>query len=149
MLLCDDPAEYRGDAALNYGVLSKCDVPIERIVPANIAQQLEGAAWIVDALLGTGARGEPREPYATVIDQLNASGLPILAVDVPSGLDCDSGRISNHTIRAAHTCTFVAAKPGFLLPESRPYVGQLHVADIGAPRKLVEAILGKAADATR
>ena len=50
---------------------------------------------------------------------MNASGVPILAVDVPSGLDCDTGAAAKHTIRAAHTCTFVAAKPGFYAPAQR------------------------------
>ena len=76
-----------------------------------------------------------------VIDQLNAAAAPKLAVDLPSGLDCDTGEPARHTIRAAETCTFVAAKPGFFAPGAEPYVGRLHVLDIGTPRKLVEEIL--------
>jgi NAD(P)H-hydrate epimerase len=141
VVLLDDPDSFRGDAALNYHVLSKSDVSIARAAAAALGATLQDAAWIVDAILGTGAIGEPREPYATAIDQLNASGVPILAVDVPSGFDCDTGQPAVHTIRAQHTCTFVAAKPGFLMPPAKPYVGELHICDIGAPRKLVQEIL--------
>ena len=140
VVLLDDPATLRGDAALNYHVLEKSAVRIERGEALEAA--LDGANWIVDAILGTGAQGEPREPYASAIDRLNARGVPILAVDVPSGLDCDTGQAAEHTIRAQHTCTFVAAKPGFLLATAKPYVGQLHVVDIGAPRNLVDAVTG-------
>ena len=113
----------------------------DEAMPPDFAPQLSGTAWIVDALLGTGARGEPRPPLDRVIDQLNASAVPILAVDLPSGLDCDTGQPSRHTIRAAHTCTFVAPKTGFSAPNAAAFTGQIHVLDIGVPRKLVEEVL--------
>jgi NAD(P)H-hydrate epimerase len=133
------PADkLRGDAALNYNVLAKCDVPI---LPAEaLADQLAAATWAVDAMLGTGATGDPRPPYSTAIAALNDSRVPILAVDVPSGLDCDTGVPGNPTIRATHTCTFVAPKPGLLVPTAAPFVGQLHVLDIGAPRRLIDQV---------
>jgi NAD(P)H-hydrate epimerase len=102
---------------------------------------LADGAWIVDALLGTGARGEPRPPLDAAIDQLNAAPAPKLAVDLPSGLDCDTGTAARHTIRATETCTFVAAKPGFFAPGAEQYVGRLHVLDIGAPRQAIERVL--------
>lgn len=141
VVLLDDPQTLRGDAALNFNVLSKTRIPIGR-GEASLEAALGGARWIVDAILGTGAKGEPREPYASAIDRLNASGVSILAVDVPSGLDCDTGQAAEHTIRAQLTVTFVAPKPGFLLATAKPCVGQLHVVDIGAPRILVETIVG-------
>ena len=105
---------------------------------------LDGASWLVDALLGTGAKGEPRPPFDAVISQMNAHAAPILAVDLPSGLDADSGQASSQTIRAAHTCTFVAHKPGFLVSGADAFTGQVHVLDIGAPRVLVEEMLREA-----
>ncbi len=143
VLLCGDPAGLHGDAARNYEVLSKCDVPMRRVEVSTIGSEFQDVAWIVDALLGTGAKGEPRPPYDEVIDAVNASGVPVLAVDVPSGLDCDTGQAAQHTIRAAHTCTFVAAKPGFLLSAAKECIGRLHIVDIGAPRKLVDEFLGR------
>ncbi len=147
VLMWTDPGKLSGDAAANFRILQRTDVPIGCFRPkhdaARLEDQLADAAWIVDALLGTGAQGEPHSPLDAVIDQLNAAEVPKLAVDVPSGLDCDTGQASRHTIRAAHTCTFVAAKPGFFQPDAEQYTGQLHVLDIGAPRKLVERMLGR------
>jgi NAD(P)H-hydrate epimerase len=153
VLLWAGPDELIGDAAANYRILAKTDVPIEPFNgphdAARLAKHLEGAAWIVDSLLGTGARGEPRPPLDAVIDQLNAAAALKLAVDLPSGLDCDTGRPARHTIRAAETCTFVAAKTGLLAPEAAPYVGRLHVLDIGVPRKLIERIAAESAGTRR
>ncbi len=144
VLLWAEPEELSGDAAANFSILAKTDVPIEVFGAthdaARLSKLLEGAAWIVDALLGTGARGEPRLPIDAVIDRLNASAAPKLAVDLPSGLDCDTGQPARHTIRATETCTFVAAKAGFSLPAAGQYIGRLHVLDIGVPRKVVERI---------
>ncbi|MBI3838653.1 MAG: NAD(P)H-hydrate epimerase [Planctomycetia bacterium] len=141
VLFFSDPAELRGDAALNLRVLRRSDVPVRRADPADLEQELAGCSWVVDALLGTGARGEPRPPLDEVIDRINGQSVPVLSVDLPSGLDCDTGKAARHTIRAAHTCTFVAHKPGFLLSGVEEYTGAIHVIDIGAPRKLVDEIL--------
>ncbi len=97
--------------------------------------------------VGHRRRGEPRPPLDRVIDQLNAAPPPRLAVDLPSGLDCDTGQPARHTVRAQHTCTFVAAKPGFSIPGAEQYTGEIHVLDIGAPRKLTEEMgNGRTAD---
>lgn len=144
VLLWAEPSELTGDAAANYCILEKTGVPIEifadRHDAARVEAQLAGTAWIVDALLGTGARGEPRPPLDAVIEQLNAAAAAKLAVDLPSGLDCDTGRPARSTIRAAATCTFVAAKPGLFAPGADQYTGRVHVLDIGAPRKLIEEV---------
>jgi NAD(P)H-hydrate epimerase len=146
-LVWTEPSKLRGDAAVNFRVLERCGAPIEVFAQGHDAgrfqQCLAGAAWIVDALLGTGATGEPRPPLDAVIDQINASGVTVLAVDLPSGLDADTGIASRHTVRAAHTCTFVAAKPGLLASGAKRYTGELHVLDIGVPRKLVEEVLAQ------
>ncbi len=145
VLLFADPVELAGDARTNFQILAKTDVPIEvmagRFDSARLAARAAGAAWIVDALLGTGAKGEPRSPLAEVIDWLNDQPAQCLAVDLPSGLDCDTGVAARHTIRADHTCSFVAAKPGFYAAGADQYTGTVHVLDIGAPRKLVDELL--------
>jgi NAD(P)H-hydrate epimerase len=144
VLLWAEPEELTGDAAANFRILAKTDVPIAVFGaahdPAGLASLLPGAAWIVDALLGTGARGEPRPPIDAVIDQLNAAAAPKLAVDLPSGLDCDTGLPARHTIRAAETCTFATAKAGFSAPGAAAYTGRVHVLDIGVPRQIIERV---------
>ena len=95
VLLWADPGELTGDAAENFRILRKTRVPILPSCEARdqtwLAEQLARANWIVDALLGTGARGNPRPPVDQVIAAINASGRRVLAVDLPSGLDCDTG----------------------------------------------------------
>jgi len=149
LLLFGDPQKLTPDAKANYEIARRAGLPIEtfgdpqnpaQLEPTMLAASLAGAVCLVDALLGTGAQGEPRPPLDRVIEAFNAQGAPIVAVDLPSGLDCDTGAPASRTIRAAHTITFVAAKPGFLVPEAAPYVGRLHVVDIGVPRKLLAEI---------
>jgi NAD(P)H-hydrate epimerase len=137
VLLFSDPDKLSGDAAINFQIVQKCGIAWEQIELPGESQRLKkslsGATWLVDALLGTGSTGEPRPPLDNVIDAMNARGVPIFAVDLPSGLDCNTGHASAHTIRATHTCTFVAAKPGLIVPSAQPFVGQCHIADIGVP----------------
>lgn len=150
VLLWAEPGELSGDAGANFHILQKTDVPItvfgDHCDAGRLAEKLSGAAWIVDALLGTGARGEPRPPLDAVIAVLNAARAPKLAVDLPSGLDCDTGQPAAQTICAAHTCTFVALKPGLLVPEAQRFIGQVHVLDIGTPRKLLEEVAAAETD---
>ncbi len=141
VLIFADPADLHGDAALNFRVLERSEISIRQTDPVDLDTALAGCAWVVDALLGTGARGEPRAPLDEAIRRINAQAIPVLAVDLPSGFDCDTGQAAQHTIVAAHTCTFVACKPGFLVHGAERYTGTVHVVDIGAPRKLVDEIL--------
>lgn len=139
-----EPDELRGDAAINFRVLTGCGVPIEVLGHTAelpwLREALARSGCVIDALLGTGATGVPKPPFDEVIDAINASGKPVVAVDLPSGLDCDTGDASEHTIRAAHTCTFVAFKPGLLAPGADQYTGQVHVVPIGAPRRLIDEV---------
>ena len=146
VVLCADPDALKGDALTNYQIIARSGLKIDRFVNPEQGLRAAGeASWIVDALLGTGARGEPRSPLANAIDAINLAGRPVMAVDIPSGLDCDTGEPAAHTVVATHTCTFVATKPGFFAPGAERYTGQVHVVDIGAPRKLVEEMVGTAA----
>ena len=140
VVLSCDPGELREDAAVNQAILAKTDVPIRRFETTSCHELLAGADWAVDALLGTGAAGDPRPPLDRMISELNESSAKKMAVDVPSGLDCDTGNVGTPTFRADHTCTFVAAKPGLLASQAQDHVGQLHVLDIGVPRKLIEQV---------
>ncbi len=139
VLLFAKPEELTGDAALNYEILRRSGVPIDvragqPIDAEALRQELAAAEWVVDALFGTGLAGAVRPPFDRVIAAINASGAKVLAVDIPSGLDCDTGEPLGAAVRAQHTVTFVATKRGFANPAARAWVGEVHVADIGAPR---------------
>ena len=144
VLLLAPPEELAGDALANYQILAHTGVTIVDISAAKPQAALDalldehagGAAWLVDALLGTGARGEPREPFAAAIDWMNAAGGRRLAVDLPSGLDADTGRPSVHTVRADVTCTFVGLKQGFRAPAAAAFLGDTHVVPIGLTREM-------------
>jgi NAD(P)H-hydrate epimerase len=147
VLLCCDPQSLVGDARANYQILTKSKVDFECFFQSSqrerVKERLENAAWLVDALLGTGSRGTPRAPLDEVIEIMNQAEARKLAVDVPSGLDCETGRASRPTFRADHTCTFVAAKSGFYLEQGAEMTGAVHVLDIGVPRRLVEEVLAR------
>lgn len=142
VLLWCDSSELRGDAQSNFAILQQTDVPIivfdKDFDAGQLAEQLEGADWIVDALLGTGAKGDPRPPLDQVIPLLNQAPAERLGIDLPSGLDCDTGQPSAATFRADHTCTFVAPKLGFQNTAAQAYVGVVHVIDIGVPRQVLD-----------
>ena len=98
---------------------------------------------VLDGLLGIGSGGALREPIRAAAKEINRlrkqDGALVFALDLPTGLDCDSGEPLGHTVRATHTATFVAPKRGFLAPGAAAWVGEVHVIDIGAPRALVES----------
>jgi NAD(P)H-hydrate epimerase len=138
VLLFGRPEELRGDAAVMYHIIARAGLPIgvyaDAVAEARLREELAPAQWIVDALFGTGLSGSVRAPFDRVIAAINASPAQVFAVDIPSGLDCDSGQPLGPTVRAHHTATFVALKKGFADPAARPWVGQAHVLGIGAPR---------------
>jgi NAD(P)H-hydrate epimerase len=134
--------ELTGDAAINERIVAKSGLPL-RSFPgkdldlAAVQEVLSRAEWVIDALFGTGLSGPVRPPLDGVIATINNSPAKVLAVDIPSGLDCDRGEPLGATVRAHHTVTFVAPKRGFANPAAAAWLGQVHVVGIGAPRVLV------------
>ena len=150
VLLCP-PIELTSDARRNFDLLDGCSGVIRIHSLGGVSQPtseepweayINESTWMIDAMLGTGAHGEPREPFAAAIRRINNSPGRRLAVDVPSGLDCDTGVPAAATIRADVTCTFVALKPGFLNETAKPYLGDVHVVSIGVPPRLVQEDAG-------
>ena len=150
ILLASDPSVYRGDAAINHAVAVRAGIAINQLELAPVSEwsaALAGSDWIVDALLGTGSSGAPRGAVATAIRAINLARHPhghspprkIFAVDIPSGLDCDTGLAAGECLRADVTATFVARKIGFDAPGAAAFTGAVHVLDIGVPRRLLVA----------
>jgi NAD(P)H-hydrate epimerase len=152
ILLACPPEACTGDAAINLTIVRHSGLDLAVLDRADAAAweaALDGASgaplWIVDALLGTGASGPPRGAIAAAIDAINSlrdrGRSRTFAVDIPSGMDCDTGAAPGAVIRADVTATFVARKIGFDAPEADRLTGAVHVLDIGAPRTLLESLV--------
>ncbi len=126
------------DAAENLDFLLKSGVPVSEPETSFIASHLKKVSQndlLIDALLGTGIRGSVRTPFLEVIQAVNESGAKVLAVDVPSGLDCDLGMPCGVCVRADRTVTFVARKVGFLVSDAQEFTGEVEVCHIGIPQE--------------
>lgn len=142
VLLFSPAASFQGDAAANWRMHEKLNLPAVDLSnvasPAEVDPHLAAAAWVVDALLGTGAKGAPSTPLSYAIEALNRSAARRLAIDLPSGLDCDTGEPAEPTFRAYLTCTLVASKIGFDAPAAKPFLGRVEVINLGIPRELIQ-----------
>jgi NAD(P)H-hydrate epimerase len=141
VLLFSPPEKLAGDALVNYRVLTGSGVPVETLTApdeAVLRQQLAAADWVVDALFGSGQSGPLRPPFDAVVRAMNGSGSQVLAVDLPSGLDCDTGLPQAVTVRAGHTATIAAPKKGFAESRAADWTGTVHVIDMGVPRRLLD-----------
>ncbi|MFO0824274.1 MAG: NAD(P)H-hydrate epimerase [Gemmataceae bacterium] len=136
-----------GDSDINFDILYTSGIQFTQYRPDCFDKQHRDHflkqcshpdGWVVDALFGTGLSRPLGEPFDWIVGIVNGWRLPVLAVDIPSGLDCDTGEPLGPTLRATHTATFVGLKRGFLNPASSDWTGEVHVIDIGAPRVLVE-----------
>lgn len=132
--------DSQGDAAENLARLAEQPRPFD-------LQSLDGCAGAIDAMLGTGVTGEPRGAVARAIRILNASGLPVVACDIPSGVDADTGAVPDPdtVVHAVATVTFAGAKPGLWIAPGKACAGTVHVVDIGV-RADHDAIVGLITD---
>ncbi len=135
--ICGAQNKIAGDAKINLEILEKLGQTFEQLDLANPEikkqiQQFAGEAEIiVDAIFGTGLSGQLNEQYKRLIDAINNLQKKVLAVDIPSGLDCDTGIPLGTSIKADWTITFAAAKKGFLNPDASKFTGQIFIASIG------------------
>jgi NAD(P)H-hydrate epimerase len=143
VLLLGSPFELRSDEArLNWGIVEKMD-SIEAIFgkePTDeMRSRIANAQIILDSIFGTGVKGEIREPYASAIDAINKSQAYVLAVDVPSGLDPNTGQIHETCVRADATITFHRLKVGFR--GRTKYTGKVRVERIGIPPEAEKGVV--------
>jgi len=138
VIICGDRRKVKGDAKLNLDILERLKQPIEELnlnapdIPHRVEVFAAGADMLVDSLFGTGLSGQLGDEYKQLIESINAQGHPVLAVDIPSGLDCDKGQPLGAAIKATYTVTFVALKKGFISAETAvQYTGEVSVASIG------------------
>lgn len=146
VVLLADPEKLSGDAKVNFDVLQKMDTSIQVADSNWTAEKFESLfaevsdyPMIVDAMLGTGAKGPLREPYATAVAAANRSSASRIAIDIPTGLDGDTGE-SELVFQAEITLTFIAWKTGFENPAAKQWLGEVAVIDIGAPSAIYERL---------
>ena len=125
----------------NLKFLTNCGVPVQMLNCSpggrELLSDLTPSDWIIDSLLGTGVRGKLRPPYTSWVQAINASPARVLAVDVPSGMNCDDGTCGPDCIEAEYTVTFVGMKRGFLAPSAIKYTGRVVMAHIGVPENWI------------
>jgi len=120
--------ELRGDAAVNFERFGG------EVIGGDLAEGLAGSGAVVDAIFGTGFEGAPREPAAGAIEAINACGAPVVACDIPSGVDASSGEAEGEAVEANLTVTFHAAKLGQRIAPGKWHCGELRVVPIGIPK---------------
>ncbi len=141
--------QLRGDAKTQWTILERSGVDqtswfgphSDEPRPAELESLVADADWLVDGLLGTGLTRPVEGALETVIGVMNRSNKPILALDVPSGLDADTGVPLGTAVRARTTATFAAPKRGFTLAGAGAFTGEVAIIDIGLPRQLLEQFL--------
>jgi len=142
VLLRADPGELEGETAKQYAKAKAAKVPVIPLRDEGSLKQVPGVLGecdlVVDALFGTGLSRAVTGMDRDLIRLMNASGKPIVAVDIPSGLDADTGEARGEAVKARKTVTFGLPKAGFFTAAGRPYVGSWSVAEIGFPQELLE-----------
>jgi len=148
VFLIGHPKDVRTEEArLNWNVIRRMKQNIKIHVvrsPSDLENArgyLKRADVIIDAMLGTGLRGPLREPLASAVRLINKSGLPVISVDAPTGLNPSTGEVHGLSVKATYTVTFHRMKKGFL--RAREYTGEVIVADIGIPLEVEAATIGK------
>ena len=142
VFLIGEPSMLKGEAKINFDILRKMEAKIKVLKTDKdfelFEEKLKDAQLIVDAIFGIGLSGEIKEPYGIAIKLMNRSKKPILAIDVPSGLDADTGSMLGICVKAEKTVTFGLPKTGFIKNDGPSSVGELIIADISIPKQLLK-----------
>ncbi len=142
--LAGKAAEAREEAGINLDILRRLGQKPGEITGPNLTvfkKKVLRYNLIVDALLGVGLRGEVRGIYKEMIECINISGVPVLSVDIPSGLDADTGSIMGVCVNARKTVTFIAGKRGMFVDQGPQKCGEIVVDALGVPRFAVERMV--------
>ena len=131
VFLLGKASKLKPDPKANINILKKMKQPVKIVGSLRDLEDIKSCVLIIDAIFGIGLKSEVKEPYAEVIRFLNRSKKPVLAIDVPSGLDADTGRVLGVAVKARRTVTFVAPKRGFSRADGPSHCGKIIVRDIG------------------
>jgi len=141
VVMLEDADDLREPAAANFARLSQTDVRVRPFSRSTLSRELARADVAVDAIFGTGFRGFPEEEWGAAIEGLNEAGAPVVAVDIPSGVNGETGAIEGEAVWADVTVTFGAAKTGVVLLPGAERAGIVEVAEIGFPEDLIRSDL--------
>jgi NAD(P)H-hydrate epimerase len=137
-----DIADVREEAGVNLDILRRLGWSVTGITEKNISvfkRRIIRYNLIVDALLGVGLQGDVRGVYRDIIGCVNASGIAVIAVDIPSGLDADTGEILGACVKARQTVTFIAGKRGMFTGQGPQMCGEIIVENLGVPRSALKS----------
>jgi NAD(P)H-hydrate epimerase len=141
-ILLGDKEQLTGDAKVNLNILEELGYQVEEITRLEGVQSLQSdfkrADLLVDALLGTGIKGELRGLFPAIIKLVNQVRTSVVSVDIPSGVEADSGLVKDVAIKAQQTITFALPKLGLILYPGAEFVGQLKIVEIGIPQQVIE-----------
>ncbi len=139
ILLVGNPQKFKGSALMNYEIARKINIPMEAVAsPDQAARALEQSDVIIDAIFGTGLDREVGGKYRDIIELINQSGCTVVSLDIPSGINGNTGQVMGVAVRAAHTITFGLPKIGNVLYPGFEYGGHLHVTHISFPPAIYE-----------
>jgi NAD(P)H-hydrate epimerase len=138
--LFTDPSRFKGDALVNWRIIEAMRVSASPAEPRRMLELMP--ALLIDAVFGTGlSRPIENDTFTAFVHALGTASIPVLSVDVPSGLDCQTGQPLGPCVRATRTVTFVAQKVGFASPQARGFLGTVSIGDIGCPRRLIDEVV--------
>lgn len=138
VLLLADPKELKGDTLTNWQILEKMKIPVKTSQILLHLNDAIASSIVIDAIFGTGLTKPIAGPVLDIIRLVNQSGRPVLSLDLPSGMDADTGEPLPECIHATWTATMGAPKKGFNHSEAFSSLGQVFVMDIGWPKELIK-----------
>jgi NAD(P)H-hydrate epimerase len=144
VILLEDPALLKSDPLLNLNIVRRMNVPLFCVTAVSedeLAGYFQDAGLIVDAIFGVGIHSPVRGIFENAIRAINQSRKKVVSVDVPSGLDADTGAVRGAAVMATRTLTLALPKAGLLKGEGPKYAGEIEIVDIGLPRALLQSFL--------
>ncbi len=132
--------EFKGETKKNYQRLKRIPITIFSYSKKEFSEKLSQTDLVIDALFGTGIHSNLNSYYCELIQTLNKKNVLVLSIDIPSGVDGDTGKIMGEAVRATWSVTFGLPKIGLLMPPGSDYVGKLAVRNIGFPEKLLASV---------
>tara|TARA_B100000686_G_scaffold350011_1_gene444769 strand:+ start:1882 stop:3489 length:1608 start_codon:yes stop_codon:yes gene_type:complete len=130
---------WKDDALHHYELLTAVGMEVKKIPERNFIDELSKCDIVVDCLIGTGLKGRARDEINDIIQAINDSGLPVVSVDIPSGVQADTGQIDGFSVQATITVTFGLPKIGQMFYPGRVRCGRLELVDIGFPKMIIES----------